>query len=1041
MPFHRSFTLSVTPEPSPKPDVPIVNAASPVKKVAKRSSEPTAARKQMIINQVVLGLQPPAADRPPKQQALGSPKKVTVSPAKVSRDKGKGRMDGERPNQSQEPIVINDVFGPEMPEPIKTENLDPHRYRPSRYRQKASLRYKRCRFCRGAGPARAQLAEYCRGANHARDCTFENDRLVDGAETAVEAKSWPAPRREIRTKPAPEVTAPLPITPAAPLSESSARIKKRGLTSRGLEVWRYYESLVKKPDRSADRSCPRCRASDDAQRVENAFYCRGRIDSINCTFDGHKGCLRVMGKGATPASAPVKRHIERPVPPSPAITTTLPFDMQPDTTVDASQLDLKDYYASLILHQTRPGYRLCSDCARSGDVSRRRLAYWCRGRISYKHCRHWDGDETSHRRRGRKSDPGPSLRGPAFNTNNSIVVEKPLPSTSIPMATMRDAAENVSQTKRRWWRDTSGQSQTTADSGAYPAHGLSHPSASVVASTLIARDIVYHQVPVDLARLGSAPWLKAPLPGAAFAAADAPSQAQLLEPVKRKGSGNKMTSLTGRHTETDTSNAPQSEPVKRKPGRPRKNPLPENQLPASDSIRRKAARPRPKKEKELVGHDQQVPTSAVRTPIPQDQQATSSSGKSKGNEAVKGGAEHVPIAGLVKKKRGRPFKIRPTEQSTQDVPIHRDASWSARHVETLARSEEGLDRSEGSPPSSHRRKRARTFDIVVPASRSRSPAPHSTDVARARAATAKITSAPGHGYGHQQSPDVRPRHPHHTLSGRPTPSSTGSPDLPRSLPPSSPPPSPSRSPSAEAQQFVRQPARVYRSSPLAQPDRSSTGFSEGGTMRPSIRGILRQSSEFSDTPRSNKRARFSLVRSPSPESGDGDESSDDELLLKDPNEIPKYRRSAEPSSSRRNLHSSPLAQPHSGGLPPALLAKYASTLDDSPASRLSPAPTSVTRGSRPITPTPRRSSVEPPPLTSRSVPPPSRKHGLMLPPPVPSMRSSPGPTNGPRATRPVHRAQTAGLVSSSTSKSTVNIGPDTRPVAEHVWTRRLIADM
>jgi hypothetical protein len=359
----------------------------------------------------------------------------------------------------------------------------------------------------------------------------------------------------------------------------------------------------------------------------------------------------------------------------------------------------------------------------------------------------------------------------------------------------------------------------------------------------------------------------------------------------------------------------------------------------------------------------------------------------------------------------------------------------------VAQSAQGSKRSRESSASTPRNKRARTFDIIVPMSRSRSPAtllfarPSTT-----REPTLEATNGDDAAGSRQAASDAQG---HRANLGRPAPAESRSPEA--SLPPSSPPPS--LSPSSSPIEPRRHTAAVYRSSPLAQHDRSSTGFSENGSVRPQLRGILRQSSELSDITRSNKRVRLSLVRSPSPEKDvkgtqDDSESSDDELLLVDPNEPQTGRRSAQCSTSQRSDLSSPLDRPRAGRLPSSLLAMYASTLDDDfPGTRIAPAfnqcPTH-----RSTTPTAGISAIRTPPMGSRSVPPPSRQSGLMLPPPVPFRPANP-PNSEPRPYRPTERARTAGPISRPRSKSSFTSAgnQDGHASAEHAVIRRLIENV
>jgi hypothetical protein len=912
-------------------------------------------------------------------------------------EKGKSRMAGERPT---DPTVLDDVFGPA--ETIDTVNLDRRRYRRSRYRQKASMAYKACRYCRYAEPARAKLAEYCRGANHSKLCTFEYPprtlvRDMD-LDTDADKTTSTAPKRFWKDKQPDRVSVEAPIEATTP-----ATGRRSGLTSIGLERWRYFENLVKRPDKQTDRSCPYCRASDDIVRVENSAYCRGRIESKDCTFDGHKGNLRKSSKKRQPKeevtpSQPINPPTERITTPknptertltpkTPTITTS-----GPDLTVDETKLDIKLYYTSLIQSQLQNGYRFCPDCARSDNHERRRLSYWCRGRISFKACGYWDGDNTGHRQPGRHSTSGSKVK--TVPSSRNVETPKPEPPRDINDSTpasnqgkhgAHESAEAIPLRKRGRPRKSD-----------IP---ISSPTEPVVPANKVQTTPISNPIILDS------------------------KESPHTEPIKRKPGRPKKTSLL----ESEEAPVPASEPVKRKPGRPRKISLVDPQqasTPQTEPIKLKIKFSRP-------------------MTVPPEETSTSLAGEKKRKRGPRPSASDISSRHddeIVKRKPDRSENHHMDADAGDDADIDMVQDIPARTPKVWP----GWDsrRSVDAPRPIPRRKRSRTFDVVVPASRSTTPVPSPT--------LGNAVGRDRHFHG-PVLPVSAMRNTHiteHSLPHR-LDSNVGVREL-DSLPPSSPPTSVSPSPSPEP---IRYMPSGHRSSPLAsmsQHNRSSSAFSE--TPMP-IRGILRLSSEVGDAPRKRTRVSFSVVRSPSPveESEDSDydsDSSDDILLLVDPSSA--SRRSA-PPSSRRNGSSSPFGaearfaeSPQAGRLSSSTLAAYARPLDRPPPVFGNASDSKNTPPQAPRTLAGHRSSLSTPPKTSRSVPP-SAGRGLMRPPPVPEYRLAPVPQSEPRPRVAIQRARTAVPASRSrsspmSSKSAYQ-QPAKKLVAENIVIRRLINDV
>jgi hypothetical protein len=868
----------------------------------------------------------------------------SVKPIRRKDRKGKSRMAGERPDDV---AVLDDVFGPR--EPIDPQALDRKRYRHSRYRQKASDNYKTCRYCRTAEPARAKLSEYCRGANHSKHCTFEFPPKIFEPEPEQEDKVEPD-----QTSSATRITYWKHKSPGqSPTTfeaSTPAPAKRSGLTSNGLERWRYFENLVKRPDKQTDRSCPYCRVSEDFNRLKNATYCRGRIESRDCTFDGHKGSLRVSSKTKrshekpTPSQPPIKAEVATPKTPSHTPSA-------PDQMVDESKLDHKLYYSSLIRDQSQNGYRYCVGCARSGDSDRQRLRFWCRGRISFKTCGHWDGDASGHRQRRQQS--GLSTQ-PTFKTaSKSQVPDMDKPDIS------KDSIDPTADTHLE--KDATRESRE--DFGATPSRKRGRPRKSI--------DSVSAPLQQEVPAVGIQ---TTPLP-----------QGETVKSVQR----------------------PQTEPVKRKPGRPRKTPLPDTR---------------------------EVVALASEPSMRIDDQPSRPFGVTSTDSTV------AEVSDQVKRKPG---KLQPTINmgATSDV-VSDDAPPRERTVkpEKTPKVRPGQIRHESRDDRHVRRKRSRTFDIVIPTSRTGTPPASSP--------------TPNTDYDHDQNlgplvpiSAMRNSHVTHASPKHGLEHHVGIREL-GSLPPSSPPAS--LSPSASPQPIRFMPSG-HRSSPLAsvhQQDRSSTARSAGSTP---IRGILRQSSEASDAPRKRARVSFSLVRSPSPESESDEmdydsDSSDDVLLLVEPSSSSRH---SAPPSSRRNGTSSPsiteprfVESPLPGRLSSSTLAAYARPLDRVPLDAL------VFASSSAATPpqaarhyASQRSPLSSSPVTSRSVPP-SSGRGLMLPPPVPAYKLSSIPQSEPRPTGSVQRGQGAASRPRSTSMSTEfdDRQPAKKMGAENIVIRRLIDD-
>ena len=996
----RALTFPLSPDSSPEPEI-IAEHVRPILPKATASLRAKQRRVKPVNAQPLAATIVPTAHKVARRNAEiethDEPREEQVK-RKTKDDKGKSRMAGERPTDS---TVLDDVFGPA--ETIDTLNLDRRRYRRSRYRQKASTAFKACRYCRYAEPARAKLAEYCRGANHSKLCTFEYPpkTLVRDMDAKTDAEKTTSTVRNRFWKD--KVPDPVPVTPIEVTTPSTAR--RSGLTSMGLERWRYFENLVKRPDKQTDRSCPYCRASEDVIRVENATYYRGRIESKDCTFDGHKGNLRRSSKKSQPKekvtpSQPTNPPTERAIiPKTPIERTTTPKTPTvpatgPDLTVNETKLDIKLYYTSLIQSQLQNGYRFCPDCARSDDHERRRLSYWCRGRISFKACGYWDGDKTGHRQPGRHSTSGSKVKtAPSSRTLGTTKSEPPREINSTPTS---DQRKHVTETDE-----------------AMPSRKRGRPRKSDVPISIRTEPgvptMIVQTTPVsNPTRLGT-------------------EQTAQTEPVKRKPGRPRKISLL----ESGQVPEPASEPIKRKPGRPRTSP-PESQqapIPQSEPIKLKLKFSRP-------------------MTVPPEETSTTSFGEKK-------------------RKRGRPRLSAPDTSSRHDDEIskrkpggseihHTDADAGDDAEIDMVRDQEvdipvrtpkvwpGWDKrnSNDKPRPIPRRKRSRTFDVVVPASRSTTPVPSPTfGIADGR---------DRHLYG-PVLPVSAMRNTRITENSLPhrLDSDLGVREL-DSLPPSSPPTSLSPSPSPQP---IRYMPSGHRSSPLAsvrQHHRSSSALSE--TSMP-IRGILRQSSEAGDAPRKRARVSFSLIRSPSPaeESEDSDvdsDSSDDILLLVDPSSA--SRRSA-PPSSRRNGSSSPFGaearfaeSPQAGRLSSSTLAAYARPLDRPPPIFGHASGSNYTPPQAPRTLASNRSSLPTPPIISRSVPP-SSSRGLMRPPPVPEYRLAPVPQSEPRPRVAIQRARTAVPASRSRSSPTSSKSAFQQPakklVAENIVIRRLIDDV
>jgi hypothetical protein len=902
-------------------------------------------------------------------------------------NKVKGRMVDE----SLIVLPVADVFGPT--EAIDTATLDRRRYHRNRYRQKASQSFKTCRYCRLAEGARAKLAEYCRGANHSKQCTFEFPPKNDERN-----KFW---KDDIVQTDKPVKADLASATDSA--STAPARTKRSGRTSGGLEKWRYYENLVKRSDKQTNRSCPYCRSSRDVIRYENAVYCRGRIESKDCTFEGHKGSLRLPAKTKTP-----KHAASEPAKPVSSVTQTTtpktpsPVIINPDMTVDEDQLDLKKYYASLIRDQFHTGYRFCADCTRSGDADRRRLSFWCRGRISYKACSYWDGDESQHRRKRRQSAPDGHVDTTDRPEDDKHAITLIQETTIIPPD--EDANPPPPPTTFDVDNTKHARSVTSVATLYYPeVHKLGHggvmhckpctvaggrrksksaycrgrTSSSRCLFNLVADPAEESEAKVEPAvkkrgRLRKSLEIQPGPPPVTFEASDTPPAPPIAEtkPDEEKQEAKTLKRKRGRPQSTasllEVAQASLvAEPTKRKSRKPKSVPTSDDE---EHQLRRMSERP----------------------------------------DAAE--ANISPV--IVKRKAGRPKSHSVTYEDIKNVDLVTSCREADQSELWPGRGPAGLKPHHLAPRP---RARSRTFDIVVPVSRSITPGSSPTVDTRNRSRLAVPVSS------------MRNNDNIHLIS--PPRLDTGTRRIIDELPPSSPPASPS--PSASPRPIRHLP---YRSSPLASTARSSNSRSETPSMP--IKGILRQSSEFSDAPRSNKRARFSLMRSPSPIVVSSDsESSDDELLLVGPSS--SSRRSA-PPSSRRQGSSSPFGpesrfveSPQTGRLSSSMLAAYAPTLDRLPT--LGSASSSLYI---PPHSTIQRSTLSSPPINAGPAP---TGRGMMLPPPVPH-KVTPTPHSEPRARGAILRAHTVGP-SQRPRSFTLSAKSSDRPVAQNMVIRRLIDDV
>ena len=912
-PSRRRLTIDLSPDSSPESDFfaqnTVPTASTSFVRRHLKPPQPKIPRPQPDLTR-----NPPSADQIPTTTTAREIQNGTIPKTMKGRaDKGKSRMRGERPTEL---VAVDDVFG--SAETIKSLGLDRRRYRRSRYRQKTSEKYKTCRHCRNADPARAKFAEYCRGANHSKLCTFEYPSEDVTLSKDVESRAAPVPPPTSNKYWKTPRSAVVPTRPTAE-SGTPSTTRLSGHTSNGLEKWRYFGTLIKKPDKETNRSCPYCRVSDDPARLENAVYCRGRIESRDCTFEGHKGSLRVSTKSRRVKAKSPLPQARSPVEIATPKTPLHPIG-DPDLTIDETTLDLKLYYASLIRDQLQSGYRYCSDCARSDDQDRRRLCFWCRGRISYKACGYWDGDESSHRKGRQRSVTG------SKSASKAEAAQPPqidTPEGPLKVISTHDAKDQV----------------ISESNNAIPSRKRGRPRKSDVVPKSSNPE-----VPPIIAQI-------------------TPTHAPI-------------SAVTG------TEKRPYTEPVQRKRGRPRKS------APGVDPIQDATSYPLPKR----------------------------------------------PITpSTVSKPRARDMISLGNSRPTSEISESTSKSRPGRQV-----------RDSGSPPRSvARRKRSRTFDIVVPASRSSpavsSPTPEAgldgdlyLDHVVAPVSDMRSTHISGHGPPHRLDLEAGIR------------------EL-ESLPPSSPPASLSPSASPEPIRFM---PSGHRSSPLAsvhQQDRSSPMSRTGFTP---IRGILRQSSEASDAPRKRSRVSFSLVRSPSPANGSQEndydsDSSDDVLLLVDPS---SSSRPSAPASTQRHGTSSPFASeprfvgsPQVGRLSSSTLAAYARPLERSPLSHLGHALSFHTPPLAARSYTGQRSPLSIAPTTSRSVPP-SSSRGLMLPPPIPNYRLAPIPrTEPPRSKEADRRARSAGLGSRPRSLSMSSRPgvrqPASKLVAENIVIRRLINDV
>lgn len=348
--------------------------------------------------------------------------------------KGKARMYGERASDpadakppATERMSASSVKPVRQPMSAKkalhtpktpvsaTHDLDPYYYRTSTYKFTNANGSRTCRLCRRAGGTRAKLAAHCRGCVSFKECRFPRDTTDSahdtGADSAIDADLDETPTMKSRNKVKIKRRSKLQTVFTAPRPASQPA---------ELDPLMYYHKLCESPAKDAYRSCPLCRRAtgeDGQMRRQWAEYCRGRISGSKCKFEGHKAPLRhsKLKSAVTPSDG---RRRERP-----SSEPTTPFavssdtdnasparpskvrrdvDEHPDAKVSGHALDSKLYYHSLLKAPVGEGYRQCPICARA-DGQQRRLAFWCRGRISFRECGFFDGNEEAYLavRRGR----------------------------------------------------------------------------------------------------------------------------------------------------------------------------------------------------------------------------------------------------------------------------------------------------------------------------------------------------------------------------------------------------------------------------------------------------------------------------------------------------------------------------------------------------------------------------------------------------------------------------------------------------------------
>lgn len=761
-------------------------------------------------------------------------------------------------------------------------------------------------------------------------------------------------------------TKPAGSTRSIPRTPSTA-----GTSTKSLDPYYYRSATYRSNGGGRLRTCRLCRVAG-GQRALLAANCRGCISFKDCRFS-RESIQEAQDTGADSAvdadldDTPVmpkrsrqkaKRRSRREtsgvvtdtdietMPVGSPSKQTHPPVAKPVPPTAVHSLEPKHYYHSLVLSPHGAAYRQCALCARA-EGERLGLSFWCRGRISFRDCQYFDGDEQSYRAQGRRST-GKRLRRPMSEPDLAHVREPHAPTTKDASSKITPRSSDPAERRQPRIIASDPIGSTTASKSSYHPrlHKLFHGGYMHCKLCRKAGGARASKSGYCRGRMGSrlCTFLQE---------VDGP------EPQSRAIVGNgRLTSATSTEDNSSKSTGSKAQEV-----------AVSSRLEKSTTKRKRdVATQRP--DIENVGDE--VTRSAPVKPL-------------------RGVATSEPlydtspaIRSSVQRKIARP---RPKQPARTPVT----------HARPVSSSHPRPQPSSGSP-ATQRKGRERSFDIVIPVK------PRTGKTPEVQRPANRIMDTP-------ISPEVRPQRlnfgrPRDMIDTEGSVIHAVSSPLPPSSPPSEPSFRAFRSvpplirptpPDSARERSTATPSGRYHD-PTKQPGRSS--LRQSSEMSDMSRSVKRARFSMPLSPSSDRGAGQPLFRimqtrseTPSDERSSAAEESaessdDDGFLLVEPRARAKTSSAIRPSSKHGLWSSSPHGtearqdwSSNNGRLPRDLVARYSSAFDDHQQQR-----TPLTR------PTPKRSLMLPPPVPDRSYTP---SHSSKI------IRSEPRPSHAPTTlTRP-----------------------------------------